>query len=339
MDEKKELVEFLKETGEEDLLTIEEDLGSGFYRLNVREAERRQAKHDIRSVEDALLEFLRNSRDAGAKHIFVATSKKGNEIREIVVLDDGEGIPSSLWEKIFEPRVTSRLFNLIEDDFGVHGRGMALYAVKVRSKESKVTFSEPGKGCSIKAYFDLRDLPERKDQSTKPKLIREKGELRVKGGVKNIWRTLLEFSLSYPHLKIYYGSPSEIAATIRKLSLSRELDNTFFSESSQWRTASEAKDALSHWGLIISERNAYRILSGEIEPLTPVSFILSPSQKDKKIHFHLDKSDLKEIKKKTQEAVEEIVQRYFLAVTDMSISQRGKRLNIVVSLEDKEEIG
>jgi hypothetical protein len=214
MDEKKELVDFLKKTGKESLLTIEEDLGSGYYRLNVREAERRQAKHDIRSVEDALLEFLRNSRDASAKHIFVATSKKGSEIREIVVLDDGGGIPPSLWEKIFEPRVTSRLFNLIEDDFGVHGRGMALYAVKLCAKESRVAFSEPGKGCSIKAYFDLRDLPERKDQSTKPKLVKEKGEIKVKGGVRNIWRTLLEFSFSHPNLKIYYGTPSEIASTI-----------------------------------------------------------------------------------------------------------------------------
>ncbi len=339
MDERKELVEFLKKAGEDELLTIEEDLGEGFYRLNIKEAEKRQAKHDIRSVEDALLELLRNSRDAKATHIFVASTKKGSDLREITVLDDGEGIPPSLWEKVFEPRVTSRLFDLIEDEFGIHGRGMALYAIKLHAKESRVMLSEPGKGCSIRIVFDLKEIPERKDQSVKPKLVREKGELRLKGGVKNIWRTLLEFSLSHPHLQIYHGSPAEIAATLRELSLKGALDGSFLSEAAIWSTGSEARERFAQWGIILSERNAYRVIGGEIDSLEPLTQSFFSLEKEKKVYLHIDQEDLEEIKEKTREIVEEIAGRYFLTVTQLNISQKGKKLHLTISLEDIEEIG
>ena len=47
-------------------------------RLRVAEAERRQAKHDIRCIEDVVIEMLRNARDAGARHIYVASSREGD---------------------------------------------------------------------------------------------------------------------------------------------------------------------------------------------------------------------------------------------------------------------
>ncbi|MBM3712190.1 MAG: ATP-binding protein, partial [Actinobacteria bacterium] len=53
-------------------LKIEEDLGNGFIRLKVSEAERRQALQDIKCVEDIIIELLRNSRDAQSKNIFIA---------------------------------------------------------------------------------------------------------------------------------------------------------------------------------------------------------------------------------------------------------------------------
>lgn len=102
-----ELVDFISAAGQERSLRVEEDLGGGYVRLRVSEAERRQARHDIRCVEDAVIELLRNARDAGARHVYLATSKDG-DVRTLVVLDDGRGIPKGLRERIFDARVTSK---------------------------------------------------------------------------------------------------------------------------------------------------------------------------------------------------------------------------------------
>ena len=69
------LADFVSTMGGDRALRVEESLGEGFVRLRVAEAERRQAKHDVRCVEDALIEMLRNARDAGARHIYVATAR------------------------------------------------------------------------------------------------------------------------------------------------------------------------------------------------------------------------------------------------------------------------
>ena len=55
-------------------LRVEDDLGDGFVRLRVSEAERRQAKQDIRCVEDAVIEMLHNAR-AHARTIIMGTSR------------------------------------------------------------------------------------------------------------------------------------------------------------------------------------------------------------------------------------------------------------------------
>ena len=119
------LVGFVASMGGERNLRVEENLGEGYVRLRVAEAERRQAKHDIRCVEDIVIEMLRNSRDAGAKHIYVATAREG-DVRTLVILDDGSGIPEDMQSRVFEARVTSKLESVHMDRWGVHGRGMAL---------------------------------------------------------------------------------------------------------------------------------------------------------------------------------------------------------------------
>ena len=68
-----DLVGFVSSMGGERALRVEENLGEGFVRLRVAEAERRQAKHDVRCIEDVVIEMLRNARDAHASHIYVAT--------------------------------------------------------------------------------------------------------------------------------------------------------------------------------------------------------------------------------------------------------------------------
>ena len=81
-------------------LRVEDDLGDGFVRLRSAEAERRQAAHDIRSTEDIVIEMLRNARDAHAKSIFLAVSREGQR-RRLVMVDDGDGVPPSMHERIF----------------------------------------------------------------------------------------------------------------------------------------------------------------------------------------------------------------------------------------------
>ena len=162
-----DLVGFVSSMGGERALRVEENLGEGFVRLRVAEAERRQAKHDVRCIEDVVIEMLRNARDAGARHIYVATTREGSR-RVTTMLDDGRGIPADMQERVFEARVTSKLESFHMDRWGVHGRGMALYSIRENAVSAEVASSAPGKGSAIRVVTDVSSLPERADQSTWP---------------------------------------------------------------------------------------------------------------------------------------------------------------------------
>lgn len=113
-EESKNLKDFLDNVCETSHLRVESDLGDGYVRLRASEAQRRQAKQDIRCNEDIVIEMLRNSRDAGAKNIFVAANKEDGN-RHILIIDDGQGIPKTHHELIFEPYVTSKLDSMTTD--------------------------------------------------------------------------------------------------------------------------------------------------------------------------------------------------------------------------------
>ena len=108
MAEANELISFIASMTGEGNLRVEENLGEGFVRLRVAEAERRQAKHDIQHVEDIVTEMLRNARDAHASAMYIATMKEGGE-RTLLFLDNGCGVPADMQERIFDARVTSKL--------------------------------------------------------------------------------------------------------------------------------------------------------------------------------------------------------------------------------------
>jgi len=87
MSEHDPLIDFVTSVSGDGYLKVEETLGDGYVRLRVPEAERRQAKHDIRSIEDVIIELLRNARDAHAQRIFVATTREGST-RMLTMIDD-----------------------------------------------------------------------------------------------------------------------------------------------------------------------------------------------------------------------------------------------------------
>lgn len=277
------LADFVSSMGGDRALRVEESLGEGFVRLRVAEAERRQAKHDVRCVEDAVMELLRNARDAGARHIYVATSREG-DLRTVTMLDDGSGIPADMHERIFEARVTSKLETVHMDRWGIHGRGMALFSIRENAVSAEVVSSAPGKGTSIRVVTDVNGLAERADQSSWPSVgVDEDGCETCVRGPHNIVRTCCEFALEERSTcEVYLGSPAEVVATARARA-ARSVDGAdlLFMDSldrlpviERLRAAADARELreqASSLGLDMSERTAHRIVSGQIRPLRSVA--------------------------------------------------------------------
>ncbi|MCL2024555.1 MAG: ATP-binding protein [Coriobacteriia bacterium] len=260
---KEHTLDFLTRVTGRDVRSVERDYGNGYVRLSTSESARRQAKHDIRRVEDAVIELLRNARDAGAHTILVASSSDANR-RIITMIDDGAGIEPEMFDAIFEPRVTNKLETMHVDEWGVHGRGMALYSIKENAQIAHVTTSRSGYGTSIGVEFDLETVPERADQSTMPTLRDTDSASTTDApllGPHNIMRTCVEFALMHPDVRVIVGSPSEIVATL----VDEEFSAVSVDDSVEMLIAYAASS-----GLHLSERNAYRIRSGDIGPCADV---------------------------------------------------------------------
>jgi hypothetical protein len=215
MQNNSDIKKFLSELGLDSVLNVEQDLGEGYVKLRISEAERRQSLQDIKSVEDIVIELLRNSRDGGAKNIFIGTKKVEDKKRFIYFIDDGQGIPKKFHNLIFEARITSKLENAVKDIYGFHGRGMALFSIKLNVDDIKVVYSGEGQGAVFFLDIDLNKIPEKKDQSVLPQIVELDGNLNIIGGVNNIPKTLVEFNLQNPDINIFYGTPSQIIMSMR----------------------------------------------------------------------------------------------------------------------------
>ena len=214
------------------------DLGSGFARLTGPEGARRSPSH-LHLVEDALLELLRNARDAGARSVFVASSLKGRRYRTLTVLDDGHGIPETHKALIFEPGVTTRHLSPVhyDPDNSPLRSGLSLHHIRTTALSAEVLSSSSP--TSIRATFDTRTLPERSLQSAS------------RPSQTNILATLQTFAAD--DLNLYYAPPARILATL--------LENHII----QWpATTSELRGRARALGLEVSLRTVQRVWRGEI---------------------------------------------------------------------------
>ena len=185
------------------------DLGAGFARLAGTEGLRR-APVPLRYVEDALFELLRNSRDAGASNIYVASTLKARRYRSLTVIDDGRGIPESHLHLIFDPGVTTRHLAPVPEPTGPttattrpapHGAGLSLHHIKQAAVSTDVLSAAAP--TSIRAVFDTRHgLPERSLQSTPGP------------AGSNFLAVLASFPQPDPPLNLYHGSPASILSSI-----------------------------------------------------------------------------------------------------------------------------
>jgi len=328
------MLDFVSSVSGDQYVKVEETLGDGFVRLKISEAERRQAKHDIRTFEDIVVEVLRNSRDAHARRIYVASSRDA-DLRTLTVLDDGVGVPPSMHERIFEPRVTSKLETMVMDRWGVHGRGMALFSVRSNVVKAELVASDLHKGTSILVVSDTTKLSEKADQSKWPTVERneESGRLQVGTGPHNVVRRVVEFAVEHPDLDVFLGTPTEILASMvahaRDRLDSRQL--LFCDDSTQlplWQRPAVAGDAAElvrtadSIGLHISERTAHRVLGGELGGLESVLELLAPAPEPtgpRRPDIYRDRrglrihhADIREFQRKLEDAFDLVAERYYL---------------------------
>lgn len=351
------LSQFIDTVCGESRLRVEADLGDGFVRLRSSEAERRQAAQDIRSSEDIVIELLRNARDAGARHIFVATQKTENR-RLLTVIDDGSGIPASQHERIFEPRVTSKLDTAHMDKWGMHGRGMALYSIAVNTLSARVCRSAPEKGASLSVEIDVGALGEKTDQSTFPRFEQGEGGVFSMRGPKNIVRTVAEFALEHRgDVAVFFGTPVEIAATMYGFGTAAltaavrafpgDIERfPLVKQPALLAEPGQLADWCAQTGLPLSPRSARRIIDGAIGPVAPMMDRLqlegfpaarSSSPRSRRgtarRGLYLAEDDRALLSDAVARAMEAIAERYFLdGVGEPSITAGADAVHITVPI-------
>lgn len=232
------------------------DLGAGFARLMGAEGARR-APNLVRSVEDALLELLKNARDAGARNIYVASVLRDRRYRSLTVLDDGHGIPATHQHLVFEPGVTTRhlmppspspaIRENGESTARTASAGLSLHHIKRAALSAEVlSHGRPAPGSpptSLQAVFDTTKVPERSLQSRPSK--------------SNLPATTAAFANAHPNISLYHDSPTRILALL----LQNHIIHNSGYEGAGVQGVMELGNAL---GLEVSSRTVRRVVGGSI---------------------------------------------------------------------------
>ena len=138
MPDNSDLLNFVTSVSGDAYLKVEENLGDGFVRLKTSEAERRQAKHDIRGIEDIVVELLKKCPRCPRTTHLPGDRPRGRSQARSPCSTMVSACPIRSRAAIFEPRVTSKLETMVMDKWGVHGRGMALFSIKTNTLEAAV---------------------------------------------------------------------------------------------------------------------------------------------------------------------------------------------------------
>jgi hypothetical protein len=209
----------------------------------------RRSPFRLRSVEDALFELLRNSRDAGARNVYVASSLRARRYRTLVVIDDGHGITETHKHLIFEPGVTTRHLDPVSEQEGApHGAGLSLYHVKNAAFLAEV--SSASSPTAVKVAFDTRTLPERSLQSLPLPDTRQTSKT-------NLPATLASFAAQKGAPRLYYASPARILARLLKNRIIHESED-------EGRGMGWLREAALRLGLEVSLRTVQRIANEEV---------------------------------------------------------------------------
>jgi hypothetical protein len=298
------------------------DLGAGFARLTGGEGARRGPSR-ITHVEDALLELVRNARDAGATRIYVASTLRDRRYRTLTVIDDGQGIPQSHKELILEPGVTTRHLNPVIEpgDSVVHGAGLSLYQIQAHSlKTSVLSTSSP---TSIQATFDTISLPERTLQST------------TRPSKSNLRATLERFTATSnahsPRLHSYYGPPARILATL----LDHRIIPTL-------RESAGLREVATELGLGVSVRSVQRILRGEVRPVEDVSAEeRSKGTRSRRVGGGVDGGPVLELGEEESARIADILRRAaragYLEVEELRLESRPGEISLRARVYEPEE--
>lgn len=201
---------------------------------------------------------------------------------------------------------------------------MALFSIKLNTEEIKIVFSDRSKGASFYVDIDLSKIPEKKDQSIMPQIIKMDGDLNIIGGVNNIIKTIIEFQLQNKSINFYYGTPTQILSTMREV-LKKDGKYSNYPRFDQWGKlkkyiqknnikVTEIPILTDNYNLMddiaknifnmhLSQRGIQRIIYNEIKALEPLKIDLDGSFKGKAINIMSEEDTIDNDKKSGKKLV------------------------------------